>query len=445
MTYNISLMYKKPQSRFFVVLAALSAVFLLFNPIMAQAAGKGGFEGGRYFIASKSYIIRSLFGVQHEFTNGFTSDLTTGEVWTLEKIFKIGVSPVPLYKTNNMNVSDAIGASSVVSEVVDILDKEISKDPAKVVKIRTLLPEDSVSWGVKKIYNDPDITVTSGGKGVNVAVLDTGANIKHPDLVGRVKDCRDFTRGPVPRAICEDKNGHGTHVAGTIAADGGWDGQGIWGVASETNLFIYKVCRNDGTCWADDVASAIYYTVYTDNININIINLSLGGNVESTVLKNSLEEATNKNVLVVAAAGNDGPDKGTIDWPAAYKSVMAVGAVAEDGVVPDWSSRGINNGNFIIEDREIEFGAPGVNVESTWMDGGYRYLSGTSMAASHVSGLAARIWNGVATSTRANLQNMARDIWTPGDDMATGLGLPRLEASFYLSNTGDNNQNLLAK
>lgn len=423
MTYNISLMYKKPQSRFFVVLAALSAVFLFFNPIMVQATGKSGFEGGRYFIASKSYFVKSLFGVQHEFTNGFTSDLTTGEVWTLEKIFKIGVASVPLYKTSNINASDVVGASSVVSEVIDVIDKEVSKDSVKSTKIRTLWPSDSVAWGVKRIYNNQSLAATSGGKGVRVAVLDTGANIKHPDLIGRIKDCRDFTRGPVPRAICEDKNGHGTHVAGVIAADGGFDGKGIWGVANETDLFIYKVCRNDGTCWADDVASAVDYAVSNA---INIISLSLGGNAESSILKSSLDDAIGKNILVVAAAGNDGPDKGTIDWPAAYKNTVAVGAIAEDGLVSDWSSRGVNDGDYVVEDREIEFGAPGVNVESTWLDGGYRYLSGTSMAAPHVSGLAAKLWNGVATSTRANLQNMARDIWTQGDDTATGLGLPQL-------------------
>ncbi|MBI2454264.1 MAG: S8 family serine peptidase [Parcubacteria group bacterium] len=418
-------MYKKPQFRFFLVLAAILAVFLAFNPVTAEAAPKGGFEGGRNFIASKSYIVKSLFGVQHEFSNGFTADLTSGEVWTLEKIFKIGVSPVPLYKVNNVSVSDAVDASSAVSEVVDILaDKENPKDPAKVVKIRTLQPENTVPWGIKKIYNDSGIKATSGGKGVGVAVLDTGANIKHPDLIGRIKDCKDFTRGPVPRATCEDKNGHGTHVAGIIAADGGGDGQGVWGVAGEADLFIYKVCRNDGTCWADDVAAAVDQAVYANNINI--INLGLGGNYESPILKGSLDEAALKNILVVAAAGNDGLDKGTIDWPAAYKTVVAVGAIADDGLVPDWSSRGINNGNYIIEDREIEFGAPGVNVESVWLDGGYRYLSGTSMAAPHVSGLAAKLWNGVATSTRALMQKNAKDIWSIGDDIATGLGLPQV-------------------
>ncbi|MEK7609296.1 MAG: S8 family serine peptidase, partial [Patescibacteria group bacterium] len=97
---------------------------------------------------------------------------------------------------------------------------------------------------------------------------------------------------------------------------------------------------------------------------------------------------------------------------------------AENELVPDWSSRGVNDGDYVMEEREVEFGAPGVNVESTWLDGSYRYLSGSSMAAPHISGLAARLWNGSATSTRVLISRRARDIWALGDDTATGFGLP---------------------
>ncbi len=413
-------MYKKPTSRFFVILTAFLAVFLAVSPIMVQAAGKTGFEGGRYFIGSKNYLVKSLFGVQHEFEKGFTSDLTTGEVWTLEKIFKVEVMSVPLYKVSPVNVAEAVApAASVVSEAVSLIQERESLK----VKTRTVFPTTPLTWGVKEIYNDKAITTTEGGKGVNVAVLDTGANIRHADLINRVKDCKDFTRGPVPRSACEDKHGHGTHVAGTIAADGGFDGLGIWGVASEANLLIYKVCRNDGTCWADDIAAALDFAAAG---GANVASLSLGGNTESFILRNSVDNAVNKNILIVAAAGNDGPDRGSIDWPAAYKSVVAVGAIAEDKTVPEWSSRGVNDGDYIVEDREVELGAPGVNVESTWLDSGYRYLSGTSMATPHVSGLAAKLWHGVATSTRYNLQMIANDLGVLGDDTATGFGLPQL-------------------
>ena len=299
-------MSKKPQLRFFVVLSALWAVFLVLGPV-AQA--KSPSEGGRYFISSKNSLVKSLFGVQHEFKTGFTSDLTSGEVWTLEKIFKVSVTNVPLYKVSPVNTTAAETASAnVLNDVIGGLTLDKSKQ-------RTTAPDSPVVWGVKKIYNDESLKSTSGGKGVNVAVLDTGANIKHLDLTNQIKDCKDFTRGPIPRSTCEDKNGHGTHVAGIIAADGGFDGNGLWGMASEVNLFIYKVCRNDGTCWADDVAAGLDYA--KDN-SINVANMSLGGNVENPLLKDIIDGALKNNVLMVAAAGNDGPERGTINWPAAY-------------------------------------------------------------------------------------------------------------------------------
>ncbi|MBI4120536.1 MAG: S8 family peptidase [Parcubacteria group bacterium] len=417
-------MYKKPQSRFFAVFGAFLLSFLLIG---LSAHAKGSFDG-RYFVASQNYLVKTLFGVQHEFKNGFTADLTSGEVWTLQRIFKVDVSEVPLYKVTALPVeSGAVETAGLIlpADKLTQQDKDVLKESARVPKPqqRTAKPENAVPWGIKKVYGDETIVSTNGGKGVNVAVLDTGANIKHLDLAGRIKDCKDFTRGATPRSACQDQQGHGTHVAGTIAADGGADSLGIWGVASEANLLVYKVCRNDGTCWADDVAAGLDYAVQS---GAEVVSVSLGGNAESFILRDAIQEAYQKNVLVVAAAGNDGPLKGTIDWPAAYPEVVAVGAIAQDETIPDWSSRGVNDGDYIVEAREVEFGAPGVNVESTWYDGTYRYLSGTSMATPHVSGLAAKLWDGVATSTRVSLQSLARDILPLGDDIASGFGLSQM-------------------
>ncbi len=401
-------MYKNPQLRFFLVLAAFLVVFS-FMGLNAWAQAKGTYDG-RYFVASKNSIVKSLFGVQHEIANGFTSDLTSGEVWTLERIFKVNVTPVPLYKISA--TSDAPTAM--------IVNTALGAGNAPGLE-RNNTPDNPIGWGLKKIYNDENIKSTSGGRGVNVAILDTGANIKHLDLADQVKDCKDFTRGPFARTACDDKNGHGTHMAGIIAANGGFDGNGLWGVASEANLLVYKVCRNDGTCWADDVAAGVDYAVSN---SANIITLGLGGEVDNSILKNSISTAFSKNVLVVAAGGNDGPDKGSINWPAAYANVVSVSAVAQDLSIPDWSSRGVNNGDFIKDTQEIELTAPGVNIQSTWSDGAYRYLSGTALSAAYVAGLAAKFWTGTATSTRVALDHMAIDTATPGDDSATGLGLP---------------------
>ena len=409
------IMYRKPQLRFFLVLAAFLAISLAYG-VPAEAAKST--SGGRYFIVSQNAFIKALFGVQHEFKTGFTADLTSGEVWTLSKIFKAEVMPVPLYKiTSTATVGSASVINDVATEAVNLIQE---KDTVK--KIRNFVPKAVVPWGVKKIYGDEKLKSTSGGKDVTVAVLDTGINTEHVDLVNRLADCKDFTRGAVARATCQDQNGHGTHVAGIIAADGGWDGKGVWGVASEANLLIYKVCRNDGTCWADDVAAGL---IYATQAKANIISVGLGGNDDIFLIKDAVGEAAKKNILIVASAGNDGPLKGSIDWPAAYADVVAVGALDEEGLVPDWSSRGVNDGDYVAEAREVEFAAPGVNIESAWSDGGYRFISGTSAAAPHVAGLAAKLWNGSATSTRALLQRSAQDVGLWGDDTATGFGLPQ--------------------
>ncbi len=411
-------MYKKPQLRFFLVLTAFLAVFLVSSNMVLAASKNANLESGRYLISTKSYFIKSLFGVQHEFDYGFTADLTTGEVWTLEKIFKVNVSPVPLYKINGVGVVETVSANvvGVVSETVASLQKDTQK-----IKDRNILPANPISWGVVSVYGDDSIISTSGGKNVNVAVLDTGVNAAHSDLVDNIKDCKDFTRGPIARSTCEDKNGHGTHVAGIISGNGGFDAKGIWGVASEANLLVYKVCRNDGTCWADDVATALDYAAGAGKADIAFI--GLGGNNEASILKNSIDSAFAKNVLIITGAGNDGPDKASIDWPSAYKNTVSVGALAEDKTVATWSSRGVNDGDFIKEEREIIFIAPGVNVESTWADGGYRFLSGTSMSAAFVSGVAAKTWNGSATSTLVNLEKLSQDVGLVGDDNATGFGI----------------------
>ncbi len=152
--------------------------------------------------------------------------------------------------------------------------------------------------------------------------------------------------------------------------------------------------------------------------------MSLGGEEGHPLVEEAVQYAESKGVLLVAAAGNDGPDEGSIDYPGAYPGVVVVGAINEGREVVVWSSRGVNNNDGLIGALEVEFAAPGVNVLSTYKDGCYALMSGTSMAAPHVSGQAARLWQGSGQATRAFLQSIAQNLSTPGEDSATGLGLP---------------------
>lgn len=403
------------------------AIFLVFSLFFSLGVKAFQFsylapEGSRYFVKTTSAFWQKNLNARHIFDNGFSVDLS-GIQLALVRIFKLEIEPIQQYHIlPPQNLVEIKNSKIDIERRTNIENTEIR-----------FLPSDQTPWGIEVIYNNPAIKSTSGGEGVNVAVLDTGVLKTHPDLKNRIGQCKDFTnpRVPVKDGTCDDKNGHGTHVSGTILADGGSDKLGIYGIAPQATLFAYKVCGNDGSCWADDIAMAI--RVASDN-KVNIINLSLGADKDDPLIRQAIDYAVSSDVLVIGAAGNDGPYPESIDYPAANKDVVAVGAIDFELVVPEWSSRGINSKTtpYLVEEKDIEFGAPGVNIESTWKNGGYAILSGTSMATPHISGLAAKVWQfnaqeGTrAQATRGLLHQLADDIWLLGDDDATGFGLPNL-------------------
>ena len=374
-------------------LAVLMVMLLVFSALSIALPAPG-----RYLVKGDARGLR----VQHEFSGGVTAELSSAEALALT-LRGVELESVPLWHVLGRQVS-ASGKGK--------------PGPAA----RVSFPSDQTPWGMETVYNNASLLSTSGGAGVDVAVLDTGVYKNHLDLSRRVKQCKDFTRGPVKNG-CPDGYGHGTHVSGTILAEAGADGLGIWGVAPAANLFAYKVCGNDGYCWSDNIATAIRHAA---DQGAEIISMSLGGDAESALVRDAITYAVGKGVLVVAAAGNDGPALGSIDWPGANANVVAVAAIDSSLAVADWSSRGLNDGDFVIEAQEVEFGAPGVAVESAMNNGGYAIWDGTSMATPHIAGLAAKLWQGSGAATRAYLQGLAVDIDAAGDDPATGFGLARL-------------------
>lgn len=393
--------------------SAISLFLILVVPVLAQES-----QGNkiRYLVKSQNRALKALLGVRHNFDNGFTTELNRGQEEAFKRLvakFGVETEEVPQYHLLGKPVcGDHICQGHERKTCPADCPSEPSPTPTPTPEPeRQCYPDDPSPWGVEMV------NAGSGGAGINVAVLDTGVKTDHLDL--DVKVCKDATKRGI-RDGCNDSVGHGTHVAGTIAANGGSDGKGISGVAPEANLWAVKVCGPSG-CWTDDIAAAIRYV---SDEEANVINLSLGGDTESLLVRDAIDYAVGKKVLVVAASGNDGPVLGSIDYPAANPLVLAVGAIDEDKVVAGWSSRGINNGDYMIEEREVEFGAPGVDVESTDRNGCYSLKTGTSMATPHVVGLAAKLWQGSADSTRTYLQSIASDIWDAGDDPATGFGLP---------------------
>ncbi len=307
---------------------------------------------------------------------------------------------------------------------------------------------DQTPYGIEQIYNDSTISSTTGGSGIDVAVLDTGVDTDHPDLINRIEQCVDFTSGGpfqtnIKTGECEDKNGHGTHTSGTVLADAGSDNEGIYGVAPESDLYAYKVLDNSGGGYADDIAVAIDYAAQN---GAEVVSMSFGGDSQSDLIAGEIKEHDNK-VVFVASAGNSGPNLDTMGYPGANNNTIGVAAINESYGVPDFSSRGVDNTSFYEKDRFIEVSAGGVDVLSTWNDGGYNKASGTSMSAPHISGLAAKLWSsGLAdsdndgTTTPVEVRNYiqdrasknANDI-TKGKhareeyDPSGGIGIPRLK------------------
>jgi len=396
-----------------------------------------------YYVYSENPVLMALFGVNHKFPGVFSTELSPTQLG-LAKRLGVKTEPVQIYRiTARPACGDGITHPSERCGEPDLppcpegetcVDckcvAEEEPTPTPTPEGRSCYPDNPTPWGVAKVNSG------SGGTGVTVAVLDTGVDTDHLDLVDNRKDCvTQVTHMKPDTTSCEDNHGHGTHVSGTVLANRGSDGQGIVGVAPQAFLMTVKVCDKRAWCYGDDIAAGIYYAA---NNGANIISMSFGGDRKDPMVIEAIDYAVvDKGVLLVAAAGNSGPDEGSIIYPAAYVKVIAAGAIDINEDVPDWSSRGINPGEqaYYIEEREVEFGTPGVAVESTWNDGCYHVGSGTSMATPHVAGLAAKLWDiadgtedgiGNAADTRIYLQEMAKlyDLHTEGDDSATGFGLP---------------------
>ncbi|WP_102028362.1 S8 family peptidase [Salirhabdus sp. Marseille-P4669] len=240
-----------------------------------------------------------------------------------------------------------------------------------------------VPKGVEMIQA-PQVWERSKGEGVTIAILDTGCDTTHPDLKGNIIGGKNFTTDDEGNAnIFEDYNGHGTHVAGTIAAKQTND-HGVMGVAPEAKLLILKVLDRNGSGQYDWIINAIHYAIEQ---KVDVISMSLGGPNDVPELHDAIKTAVlEHNIPVVCAAGNEGDGNHETDefaYPASYNEVISVGAVDLER----------NSSDFTNSNNQVDLVAPGEKITSTFLDGGYATLSGTSMATPHISASLALIKN----------------------------------------------------
>jgi thermitase len=288
-----------------------------------------------------------------------------------------------------------------------------------------LIPNDpffaTKQWGPQKINAPAAWDTTTGSLSSIIAILDTGITSAHPKFSGKIlaggTNCTPDIGG------VEDANGHGTHVAGIAAATGN-TGVGIAGMAWVSPILPIKVVDSTGRADSFWVACGIdagrIYAIANPTTRV-VENLSLGGEGYAIVMKDAIDAAIQNNVLIVAASGNTG--KATILFPAGYPGVMAVGATTPTNDRAAFSSYG----------SYLSVVAPGVDIYSTWLGGGYIFLSGTSMAAPHVSGVAALVRGlnqGLTPAqVRAQIEQTATRLSPSGFDPQFGWGLVNAAAA----------------
>lgn len=306
--------------------------------------------------------------------------------------------------------------------------KELKKDsgvmfaePDGVVSVLDLFPNDpgfGSQYGLLNIHAPQGWQVSTGSQWVTIAVVDSGVDGTHSDLVMKILPGFDFVEGD---AFPQDEYGHGTYIAGIAAASTN-NGNGVSGVSWGAQILPVRVLDASGNGTYADLAAGI---IWAADHGAQIINLSLGGITPNSTLERAVNYAVARGVLMVAASGNDGA--GNLRYPANYAPVLSVGSVNSINQRSAFSSYGSG----------LDVVAPGEDIYSTNPGGGYGYRSGTSMSAPYVSGLAAILW-GIPGYGRANtvsgvIRNTARDLGDPGWDVEYGYGIIQMDTALGVS------------
>jgi subtilisin len=297
-------------------------------------------------------------------------------------------------------VETALAALQGHLQVVEVYeDPMISADHVvSITPVQTPAPE-LFPWGVERVGVDAvfDLIASKSSSAPTVAILDTGVDKKHPELVKQIAGGYNALSGEKPSDY-QDYNGHGTHVAGIIAA--AWNGQGIIGSATYPKIFAVKVLDNTGHGYLSDLVYALQWVLEHD---IRVVNMSLSFAEGSPLMEKVIDQLYAAGVIMVASAGNrcvdgsnndgadeEGGDSGCdspnapVKYPAAYPGVIAVVATNSDNQLADYNRVG----------SQVDLAAPGGDAQggqvlSTTIKGGYGIACGSSQAAAHVTGGAA--------------------------------------------------------
>jgi subtilisin len=302
--------------------------------------------------------------------------------------------------------------------VVHLADK-LAGPAAGMAAVAAALDESQAAWGLQLTKA---LESCYSGRGVRVAILDTGFDLGHPDFTTRTLVGETFIDGEA----VQDGHGHGTHCIGTSCGSQHPDTLPRYGVAYDAEIYAGKVLSNQGSGADRGILAGIEWAVAND---CRIVSMSLGartrpGQSFSRVFETAAQRALAAGTLIVAAAGNESNRPGQVNpvaHPANCPSILAVAALDSQLAVAPFSNRGINP-----DGGQVDIAGPGVKVYSSWpMPTRYRTINGTSMATPHVAGVAALLAEAHPQATTAELKNLllqgARRLPLPSSDVGVGL------------------------
>lgn len=323
-----------------------------------------------------------------------------------------GVKPDHEYKHALKGFAGPISGPALDSLRTDYRVRSIEPDvvveafPMGPPRVRTQLHTntfETLTMGINRV--DADLNPKTDLSAIGIAIIDTGIWLTHADLnvVGNVTFVRRSKSG-------NDDNGHGTHVAGIAAAKTN-DSKGVRGVAPNARLFAVKVLDKKGSGWLSDVIKGVdWVTANAATYGIKVANMSLGCECTSSALNDAIHNSVVAGITYAVAAGNSSKDASTFS-PANHPDVITVSAMADSdgkcgGTGPAMSYGADDTfATFSNFGPKVEIAAPGVDITSTWKDGLYATLSGTSMASPHVAGAAAQYIASYPAADPATVRN----------------------------------------
>lgn len=339
---------------------------------------------------------------------GFNSGLSVSETQEVLETYSLKVKKnLPLINACLCEIQDdgatlrSLAQDDTIEFIEDDYEGSLQVMPALPFYITQISQE--IPWGVQKI-GAPGVWNETRGRGVRVGIIDSGVDITHPDLKDNIKEVGTV----LGSEIVTDEKGHGTHVAGTIAALD--NNIGVVGAAPNVEIYAVKAFNKSGSGNISSVVEAIDWCIER---RVHVINMSFGFFNNSKALEKAIQEAYRHKITLVAASGNFMLNN-IVMYPAKYPEVIAVAASnSNDGVA--WFSSG---------GPEVDVMAPGTGILSTYKGGGYKTDSGTSMAAPHVTGTVALILSKTRLSpagVKEVLKTSAKDLGYSKVKQGSGL------------------------